>query len=257
MRELNSAEIERTAGGNEPDLVLPTVRTTAPPPRERTVADEMAMRGIYDLNVLLYGPNGQPPLIYIGFGPEPDSIGTESGLEDAPCGSGYNPEDFPDGVSPEALGREAWDAINSILANVTAGQNQEGLIAIYQTANGLVSGTLLLGPVGGGQVPFNISTLVDSNLGTLVALVHNHPSGSVQPGPEDYNALNSLTAFTSTGLVSPNLVLYVGVSTQVATPNGSIQGTSLYVFTDNAYNANGVQEGQRVNEDGSSGCRIS
>ena len=171
--------------------------------------------------------------------------------------SGYNPEDFPDGVSPEALGREAWDAINSILANVTAGQNQEGLIAIYQTANGLVSGTLLLGPVGGGQVPFNISTLVDSNLGTLVALVHNHPSGSVQPGPEDYNALNSLTAFTSTGLVSPNLVLYVGVSTQVATPNGSIQGTSLYVFTDNAYNANGVQEGQRVNEDGSSGCRIS
>ncbi len=65
MRELIGREISLVAGGDlvvgfEPERRLPKVTVTAP--RIRTVADEMAMRGIVDLNVLLYGPNGQPPL---------------------------------------------------------------------------------------------------------------------------------------------------------------------------------------------------
>ena len=52
MRELKLAEASLVSGGEEP-LVLPTVTVTAP--RLTTIQDEMAMRGIMDMNEFIYG----------------------------------------------------------------------------------------------------------------------------------------------------------------------------------------------------------
>ncbi|MCI4645361.1 MAG: hypothetical protein MRY64_11300, partial [Hyphomonadaceae bacterium] len=80
--------------------------------------------------------------------------------------------------------------------------------------------------------------------------------GDPQPSEGDYSTLQALTAFSSTGFVDSNLVLYVGVSSFAVTPNGPTQSEALYAFTDDAYNPDGTQDGTRVNPDGSSGCNI-
>lgn len=121
MRELNSAEIERTAGGNEPERRLPTV--TVPGKKIDP----------YRFGVSLgQASNLSNPFIYTDFGPEPDSIGTESGG----CPANYDQTQFPDGVDPNAMRSLAGELADQLSALRAA--------AIEEFGNGTEHGAFIL-----------------------------------------------------------------------------------------------------------------